>query len=137
MRANGMVIDVLMLEPAPFTPRLSDAWADRSTPEHIFHYFRQYYELNAVFGYDLRVEPIQGTDQIRCTFTALSDPKDDPPQQFPEVGHGASQQAHACCSASRRSEPFRDQIWRCNLDHDASARSRQDCRGPISSPDPD
>jgi hypothetical protein len=88
MRANGIVIDVSMLEPAPFTPRLSDAWADRSTPEHIFHYFRQYYELNAVFGYDLRVEPIEGTDQVRCTFTALSDPEDDPPNNFQKWGMG-------------------------------------------------
>jgi hypothetical protein len=77
-----------MLEPAPFTPRLTNAWADRSTPEHTFHYFRQYDELNAVFGYDLRVEPIQGTDQIRCTFTALSDPIDEPPNEFQRLGLG-------------------------------------------------
>jgi hypothetical protein len=81
-RANGIVIDVSMLEPSPFTPRLTNAWADWSTSEHMFHYFRQYDELNAVFGYDLRVEPIQGTDQIRCTFTALSDPIDDPPNKL-------------------------------------------------------
>ena len=86
--ANGIVIDVSMLEPAPFTPRLTNAWADRSTPEHIFHYFRQYDELNAVFGYDLRVEPIQGTDQIRCIFTALSDPIDEPPNKFERLGLG-------------------------------------------------
>jgi len=88
LSANGIVIDVSMLEPAPFTPRLTNAWADRSTPEHIFHYFRQYDELNAVFGYDLRVEPIRGTDQIRCTFTALSDPIDEPPNKFQRLGLG-------------------------------------------------
>jgi hypothetical protein len=87
-RANGIVIDVSMLEPAPFTPRLTNAWADTSTPEHIFHYFRQYDELNAVFGYDLRLEPVQGTDQIRCTFTSLSDPIDDPPNKFQRLGLG-------------------------------------------------
>jgi|GEM_PF-2159644 len=87
--ANGIVIDVSMLEPArPFTPRLTNAWADRSTPEHIFHYFRQYDKLNAVFGYDLRVEPIQGTDQIRCNFSALSDPIDLPPDNFSRWGLG-------------------------------------------------
>ena len=86
--ANGIAIDVSMLEPAPFTPRLSNVWADRSTPEHIFHYFRQYDELNAVFGYDLRVEPIQGTNQIRCTFTALSDPIDQAPNKFQRLGLG-------------------------------------------------
>jgi hypothetical protein len=86
--ANGIAIDVSMLEPAPFTPRLTNAWADRSTPEHIFHYFRQYDELNAVFGYDLRVEPIQGTNQIRCTFSALSDPIEQPPNKFQRLGLG-------------------------------------------------
>jgi hypothetical protein len=87
-RANDIVIDVSMLEPAPFTPRLTNAWADSSTPEHIFHYFRQYDKLNAVFGYDLRVEPIEGTDQIRCTFTTLSDPIDQPPSKFQRLGLG-------------------------------------------------
>lgn len=86
--ANGIAIDISMLEPAPFTPRLTTAWVDRSTPEHVFHYFRQYDELNAVFGYDLRVEPIKDTDQIRCTFTAFTDPKDAPPNKFQRVGLG-------------------------------------------------
>jgi hypothetical protein len=80
--ANGIVIDISMLEPGPFTPRLTNAWVDRSTPEHIFHYFRQYDRLNAVFGYDLRVEPIQGTDQLRCTFTTLTDPIDEPANKW-------------------------------------------------------
>ncbi len=84
--ANGIVIDISMSEPAPFTPRLTTAWVDRSTPEHIFHYFRQYDRLNTVFGYDLRVEPIQGTDQIRCTFTTLTDPIDEPPNDFQRLG---------------------------------------------------
>ena len=86
--ANGVVIDISMLEPAPFTPRLTSAWVDKTTPEHIFHYFRQYDRLNAVFGYDLRVEPIEGTDQIRCTFSALSDPVDHPPDKFQRLGLG-------------------------------------------------
>jgi hypothetical protein len=81
-KANGIVIDISMLEPAPFTPWLTSAWVDRSTPEHILHYFRQYDRLNAVFGYDLRVEPIQGTDQISCTFTTLTDPIDEPPDKL-------------------------------------------------------
>ena len=88
VRANGIVIDVSMSESAPFTPRLSNAWADTSTPEHIFHYFRQYERLNTVFGYDLRVEPIQGTDQIRCTFAPLSDPVDQPSNNFQRLGLG-------------------------------------------------
>lgn len=86
--ANGIVIDISMSEPAPFTPWLTNAWVDRSTPEHLLHYFRQYDKLNAVFGYDLRVEPIQGTDQIRCTFTPLTDPRDEPPEDYPGWGSG-------------------------------------------------
>jgi hypothetical protein len=43
---------------------------------------RQYDRLNAVFGYDLRVEPIQGTDQLRCTFTTLTDPIDEPANKW-------------------------------------------------------
>ena len=85
--ANGIVIDI-SIDPAPSGARFINAWVDRSTPEHILHYFRQYDELNAVFGYDLRVEPIQGTDQIRCTFTALSDPIDEPPNKFQRLGLG-------------------------------------------------
>jgi hypothetical protein len=106
MRANGIVIDVSMLEPAPFTPRLSDAWADRSTPEHIFHYFRQYYELNAVFGYDLRVEPIEGTDQVRCTFTTLSDPKDEPASNFQKWGMGLRNKHMPVVPLSGDQRPF-------------------------------
>ncbi len=126
-----------MLEPAPFTPRFTTAWVDRSAPEHIFHYFRQYDRLNAVFGYDLRVEPIQGTDQIRCTLTTLTDPIDQPPDKFQKLGLGLRNKSMPVVEHSRRFESFRDQVRRCNSDHDASARSRQDCRGPISSPDPD
>jgi len=87
-RANGIAIDVSIVEPGPFTPRLTNVWADRSTPEHILHYFRQYDELNAIFGYDLRVEPIQGTNQIRCTFTSLSDPIDEPLNKLQRLGLG-------------------------------------------------
>jgi hypothetical protein len=45
--ANGIVIDISMLEPGPFTPRLTNAWVDRSTPEHIFHYFRHWTVLSS------------------------------------------------------------------------------------------
>jgi hypothetical protein len=105
-RANGIGIDVSMLEPAPFTPRLTNVWADRSTPEHIFHYFRQYDELNAVFGYDLRVEPIQGTNQIRCTFTALSDPIDQPPSNFQRWGLGLRKKSIPVVALSGDLRPF-------------------------------
>ena len=91
--ANGIAIDISMLDPAPFGPRFISAWVDRSTPEHIFHYFRQYDESNAVFGYDLRIEPIQGTDQIRCTFTTLTDRIDPPENEFQRLGLGLRNKA--------------------------------------------
>lgn len=29
-----------------------------------------------IYGYDLHVEPIQGTNEIRCTFSRLTDPEE-------------------------------------------------------------
>ena len=60
-----------------------DSWVDKKTPEHTFHYYLQYDQLNVIFGYDLRVEPVQGTDQIRCTFSALTDPDELPERVWP------------------------------------------------------
>jgi hypothetical protein len=85
--ANGVGIDI-SLDPPPSGPRFITAWVDKSTPDHLLHYFRQYDESNAVFGYDLRVEPIQGTDQIRCTFSTLTDRIDPPENQFQRLGLG-------------------------------------------------
>ena len=51
-----------------------NSWVDRNKPAHTFHYFLQYDQLNVVSGYDLLVEPVQDTDEIRCTFSALTDP---------------------------------------------------------------
>ena len=104
--ANGIAIDISMLEPAPFTPMLANAWVDRSTPEHIFHYFRQYDRLNAVFGYDLHIEPILGTDRIRCTFTALTDPRDEPPNDYPGWGSGVRKKDIPVVALSGDLSPF-------------------------------
>jgi hypothetical protein len=54
------------------------SWVDRRKPDHTFHYYLQYDQLNVIFGYDLRVEPVKGTDEIRCTFSALTDPEELP-----------------------------------------------------------
>lgn len=83
IRANGVVID--LSESVPFSSPDFDrirGWSDRShvdrnTPAHVFHYLLQYDNLNVAFGYDLLVEPIQGTDEIRCTFEPLTDPEVD------------------------------------------------------------
>lgn len=82
-KANGILIDLSesVPESSPDIDEISGwsvhSWGDNHRPDHIFHYFLQYDRLNVIFGYDLRVEPIQGTDEIRCTFSALTDPEVD------------------------------------------------------------
>jgi hypothetical protein len=84
IKANGVMIDLSVSEPSPSPDSdelhggLIDSWVDRNRPSHVFHYLRQYNQLNVVFGYDLLVEPVQGTDEIRCTFSALTDPDELP-----------------------------------------------------------
>ncbi|HEY1497997.1 MAG TPA: hypothetical protein VGF88_00330 [Acidobacteriaceae bacterium] len=82
MHANGVVIDLSEWEPAssPDSARIA-GWSvaadiDGSQPAQVFHYYTQYDHMNpvVVFGYDLLVEPVEGTDQIRCTFSAVTDP---------------------------------------------------------------
>lgn len=98
IRANGIVIDLSAWVPesSPGFDRIA-GWSvaadvDGSKPAQVFHYYTQYDHMNpvVVFGYDLLVEPVKGTDQIRCTFSALTDPawdwhrkKDISPVAFP------------------------------------------------------
>ena len=83
-KANGVVIDLSESVPSS-SPDFDEirgwsvhSWVDRNKPDHTFHYFLQYDQLNLVFGYDLRVEPVAGTDEIRCIFGALTDPVELP-----------------------------------------------------------
>jgi len=79
--ANGVVID--LSDTVPFlSPDFDEirgwsleSWVDKKTPAHTFHFYIQYDKLNVVFGYDLLVEPVEGTDKIKCTFSALTDPE--------------------------------------------------------------
>ena len=80
---NGVVIDLSESVPSS-SPDFDEirgwsvhSWVDRNRPAHIYHYFLQYDQLNVVFGYDLLVEPVKGTDKIKCTFSALTDPEVD------------------------------------------------------------
>lgn len=82
-KANGIVIDFSESDPSP-SPDFDEirgwsvrSWVDRKSPAHTFHYLLQYDQLNVAFGYDLLVEPVKGTDEIRCTFKALTDPEVD------------------------------------------------------------
>jgi hypothetical protein len=83
IRANGVVID--LSESVPASSRDFDeiggwrvgAYVDRNNPVHTFHFYIQYDHMNpvVVFGYDLLVEPVKGTDRIKCTFSTLTDPE--------------------------------------------------------------
>lgn len=89
IKANGIVIDLSVSEPSSSLDRDDlrggsiHSWVDRNMPSHVFHYYRQYNQLNLVFGYDLHVEPVQGTDEIRCTFSTLTDPNELPEMAWP------------------------------------------------------
>jgi hypothetical protein len=82
IHANGVTIDLSEWVPAssPEFARIA-GWSvaadvDGSKAAQVFHYYTQYDHMNpaVVFGYDLLVQPVQGTDQIRCTFSPLTDP---------------------------------------------------------------
>jgi len=83
IKANGVVIDLSESVPSS-SPDFDEirgwsvgSWLDRNTPDHTFHFYIQYDHMNpvVVFGYDLLVEPVEGTDKIKCAFSALTDPE--------------------------------------------------------------
>lgn len=84
IKANGVVIDLSMsgFSSSPDFDKVRgwniNSWVDKKNPAHTFHYYFQYNQLNVVFAYDLLVEPIPGTDEIRCTFSALTDTDEVP-----------------------------------------------------------
>ncbi len=53
-------------------------WVDRNKPDHVLHYYVQHDSLKVVYAFDLKVEPVQGTDEIRCTFSTFTDPDELP-----------------------------------------------------------
>lgn len=84
IHANGITIDLSEWTPtsSPDFARIA-GWSvaadvDGSQPAQVFHYYAQYDHMNpvVVFGYDLAVKPVAGTDEIRCTFSALTDFQD-------------------------------------------------------------
>jgi hypothetical protein len=85
IKANGVVID--LSESVPYSSPDFDeirGWSlgsrvDGSKPAQLFHFFIQYDQLNVIFGYDLLAQPVEGTDKIKCTFSAFTDyPVADP-----------------------------------------------------------
>jgi hypothetical protein len=80
IKANDIVIDLSESVPSS-SPNFDEirGWSleqrvDGNKPAQIFHFYIQYDHLDIVFGYDLLVEPVEGTDEIRCTFSSLTDP---------------------------------------------------------------
>jgi peroxiredoxin len=83
LRANGIVIDLSESVPSS-SPDFDEirGWSvqgriDGIKPAQTFHFYIQYNRLNVVFGYDLLAEPLEGTDKIKCSFSALTDPPDN------------------------------------------------------------
>lgn len=79
IKANGILIDLSVSELSASADRdeiagsTVQARVDGRKPAQIFHFYIQYNNLNVVFGYDLLAEPVEGSDQIRCTFSTLTD----------------------------------------------------------------
>ena len=82
IHANGILIDLSESVPAssPDFDRIA-GWSEAADVDagkgaQKFHFYIEYDHLNpvATFGYDLLAEPVPGTDEIRCTFSALTDP---------------------------------------------------------------
>jgi len=82
IKANGIVIDLSGGRPVPRSSPDSDEIAgwmvyadvDGNRPAQLFHFFIQYDNLNVTFAYDLLAQPVEGTDKIKCTFSAFTDP---------------------------------------------------------------
>lgn len=82
IHANGVTIDLSESAPAgsPDLERFA-GWSEAADVDgpsgaQRFHFYIQYDRLSpvAVFGYDLLAQPVGNNDQIRCTFSALTDP---------------------------------------------------------------
>jgi hypothetical protein len=71
IKANGIVIALSVSSPSS-SPDLDEirgiqieSDVNGSKPSQTFHFYLQYNHLNITFGYELLVEPVEGTDQIR------------------------------------------------------------------------
>lgn len=80
IHANGVLIDLSESVPGGSSDfdRIA-GWneamdIDGARPTQKFHFYIQYNRLHVVFGYDLLAQPVEGTDEIRCTFSGLTDP---------------------------------------------------------------
>jgi hypothetical protein len=81
--ANGIMIDlsesVSASEPdlEAFRGWSLASHVDGTKPAQTFHFLIEFINVNATFGYDLLVQPVEGTDGIKCTFSRLTVPPAD------------------------------------------------------------
>jgi hypothetical protein len=84
IKANGIVIDLSVSDWRRSVPETSSEFdesigsaeqadVDRNGPARVFRFYIEYPSLNVTFAYDLLVQP-EGTDKIKCTFSAFNDP---------------------------------------------------------------
>ncbi len=78
-KANDVVIDLYesVSRAAPGFEEIA-GWTDAqhvdgTKPAQILHFFIEFPNLNIVFGYDVLAEPVEGTNKIKCTFSAPTD----------------------------------------------------------------
>jgi hypothetical protein len=80
IRANGVSVDLYRSQSEETLVDKGSgvvlilAQVDGETPKQVLHFVHQYGELRIAFGFNLLVEPLPGTDKIRCTFSTLTDP---------------------------------------------------------------
>jgi hypothetical protein len=84
IKANGIVIDLSVSDWRRSVPETSpefdesigsakQADVDRNGPAQVFRFYIEYPGSNVTFAYDLLAQP-EGTDKIKCTFSAFTDP---------------------------------------------------------------
>jgi hypothetical protein len=77
IHANGITIDLSESHSALKIEEIAD-WnlqqeVDGAKPAQVFRFYIQYNRLGVTFGYNLLAELLEGTDKIKCTFSALTD----------------------------------------------------------------
>lgn len=78
IHANGVTIDLSMSRSEFTIDKMEsrheiNAKVVGAKPTEVFHYYMQYSDLRATFGYNLLAQPVGRTDQIKCTFSQLTD----------------------------------------------------------------
>ena len=73
-RANGTSTNITMSVDFGFGTWTEEMIVDGDSGKQILHWYAQFDRLNVTFGYDLLLEPIDGTKKIRCTFKTLTEP---------------------------------------------------------------